>query len=151
MSHNYTNLDLHLVFATKHRQPLIASEIESRVWEYLAGVAKQHGLHPHQICGVEDHVHLALSFPPTIAVSKIAQLLKGNSSKWIHETFEHLRDFAWQEGYGAFSVSRSSLPRVIEYIAKQRVHHATQSFHEEFRLLVEKHGLSFESWQPGAE
>lgn len=151
VSHTYTNLNFHLVFATKHRQRRIAPEMESRLWEYLAGIAKQHGLHPHQIGGVADHVHVALSCPPTITVSKIAQLIKGNSSKWIHETFEHLRDFAWQEGYGAFSVSRSSLPRVIAYIANQRAHHATQSFDEEFRLLLEKHGLVFDPRQTGDE
>jgi putative transposase len=151
VSHTYTNLNLHLVFATKHRQRLISPEMETRLWAYLAGIAKQHNLHPHQIGGVEDHIHMALSCPPTIAVSKIAQLMKGNSSKWIHDSYSHLRDFAWQEGYGAFSVSCSNLPRVITYISNQRAHHETQSFDEEFQLLLEKHGLIFDQSQTSDE
>ena len=148
MSHTYTSLHYHLVFGTKHRQPFLSQDLETRVWEYLAGIARQHGLLPHRVGGVEDHIHLALSCPPTITVSKVAQLMKGASSKWIHESFAHLREFAWQEGYGAFSVSCSNLPTVIKYIANQRAHHAAQTFDDEFRLLVEKHGLIFTPAQP---
>ena len=144
MPNTFTCVHYHLVFATRRRERLIAPAIESRVWEYIAGIAKQNGMHPHQIGGVEDHIHAAIGFPPTIALSKALQLLKGNSSKWIHETFADLRGFAWQDGYGAFSVSKSNLPQVIEYIAKQREHHATQSFEDEYRALLTRRGVPFD-------
>jgi hypothetical protein len=82
--------------------------------------------------------------PPTLAVSKAVQLLKGGSSKWIHDTFPTFAGFAWQDGYGAFSVSKSQLPEVIEYVAKQREHHRVRMFQEEFRAFLEKHGIEFD-------
>ena len=79
-----------------------------------------------------------------VSVSTPWALREGNSSKWIHETFADLRGFAWQDGYGAFSVSKSNLPQVIEYIARQREHHATQSFEDEYRALLTRHGVPFD-------
>ena len=82
--------------------------------------------------------------PPVIAPSQIAQYLKGDSSKWIHETFPELRDFAWQEGYGAFTVSKSNLESVVAYIQKQREHHQKQTFQEEYLEFLQKHGVEYD-------
>jgi REP element-mobilizing transposase RayT len=143
MGRTYTNLDYHVIFSTKNRVGWISPTIETRIWEYLGGIAKSNGIHPYQIGGVEDHVHLAVAIPPTLAVCKALQLLKGGSSRWIGETFADLRGFAWQDGYGAFSVSKSILPKVVDYIVGQREHHRQQSFQDELRELLTKHGINY--------
>jgi putative transposase len=94
--------------------------------------------------GVEDHVHILLTLPSTLAISKAVQLLKGNSSKWIHETFLAQRDFAWQEGYGAFSIGVSGVDDTIKYIQSQPEHHRTRTFTEEFIAFLKKHGLEYD-------
>lgn len=144
MPNSFTSLHYHLVFSTRRRERLITEQIERRVWEYLGAIASQNRWRPHKIGGVEDHIHVALSCPPTTSISKVAQLLKGSSSKWIHDEFPELRGFGWQDGYGAFSISQSNLPRVVSYIANQRQHHASQSFEDEFRALLERHGVEFD-------
>jgi putative transposase len=96
-----------------------------------------------QIGGTSDHVHVVASVPPTLAVSKAVQLLKGGSSKWIHETFPALSRFQWQDGYGAFSVSKSQLPEVMTYVADQREHHRVRTFQEELRGFLERHGIEY--------
>lgn len=123
MAHTYTSLHYHIVFSTKYRVPHIRPAIEQQVWAYMGGVARAHKMTALQIGGIDDHIHALIMAPPTLATSQIAQYIKGDSSKWIHETFPHLADFAWQEGYGAFSVSRSGLTAVVNYIKNQRVHH----------------------------
>ncbi len=94
--------------------------------------------------GIEDHVHLLLGAPPTMAPVKAAQLIKGGSSKWTHETFSNRHDFAWQDGYGAFAVSKSNIPGVVDYIPKQREHHTAKTFQEEFVELLRRHEIDYE-------
>jgi REP element-mobilizing transposase RayT len=94
--------------------------------------------------GIEDHIHIVLGVPAKIAVSKAVQLLKGGSSKWIHDTFPSLAKFEWQDGYAAFTVSKSLLPRVIQYVTDQRRHHRKRSYQEEYRELLERHGIAFD-------
>ncbi len=144
MANTYTSLHYHVVFSTKNRERWIKADIEERIWAYLGGIAKQNKMKPLQIGGIEDHVHVLLGAPPVIAPSQIAQLLKGGSSAWIHETFPALKGFGWQDGYGAFTVSRSDVPSVIEYIQGQREHHRTKSFQEEYRELLMRHGIEFD-------
>ncbi len=98
---------------------------------------------PVEIGGVEDHVHLLLSLPATMPVAKAMQLVKGGSSKWIHETFPDQRAFAWQEKYGAFSVSASQVNTVRRYIENQETHHRKLSFQDEFVALLEKHEVDY--------
>jgi len=95
--------------------------------------------------GVDDRIHILLSLPSTMAVAKALQLIKGGSSKWIHETFPDQRGFAWQEEYGAFSVSVSvsQLDKAIKYIKGQEVHHRKMSFQEEFLALLKKHRIEY--------
>ena len=143
MANTYTSLHYHLVFSTKNRERWIDPEIEERVWSYLAGIAKQNKMTPIQIGGVEDHVHLLLGASPTLAPSKIAQLVKGGSSAWIHDTFPAMKAFAWQDGFGGFTVSRSNVESVADYIRGQREHHRSRTFQEEYLALLQKHGVSY--------
>lgn len=144
MANTYTSLHYHIVFSTKNRERWIAPEMEERVWSYLGGIAKENNMTPIQIGGVEDHVHLLLGASPTLAPSKIAQLVKGGSSAWIHDTFPSLRVFSWQDGYGAFTVSRSNVDDVAAYIRGQREHHRHKSFQEEYLAFLQKHGIPYE-------
>jgi REP element-mobilizing transposase RayT len=95
MANTYTALHYHFAFSTKGRRPWIRQEIEERVWEYLGGIARANGMKPLKIGGIEDHIHILVGAPATIAPAKTAQLLKGGSSAWIHETFGDLGAFAW--------------------------------------------------------
>ena len=97
-----------------------------------------------QIGGAADHIHALVLAPASLAPSKIAQYLKGDSSKWIHEEFAGVRKFEWQDGYGAFSVSKSRLPDVIRYIQSQKEHHRKKSFQEEYLELLKRHGISYD-------
>jgi REP element-mobilizing transposase RayT len=98
--HSFTSCLIHCVWATKERRPFIKPELSSRLWAYQGGIAREHQMKALVIGGVEDHAHALLSIPSTLCIAKGIQLLKGNSSKWIHETFTELWDFEWQEGYG---------------------------------------------------
>jgi REP element-mobilizing transposase RayT len=96
------------------------------------------------IGGAADHVHIVLSLPATVSVAKTVQLLKGNSSKWIHETFPGMRSFEWQEGYGAFSIGVSAAEATKAYIRNQVEHHRRRTFREEFETMLRKHGFVFD-------
>jgi REP element-mobilizing transposase RayT len=144
MATTHTALHIHLVFSTKNRERWLHRKLEKRVWSYLAGIAVDHRMRPFEIGGVEDHIHALLGIPATMAASRAAQLLKGGSSYWIHEAFPDLAGFAWQNGYGAFSVSKSNLDEVAAYIRNQRGHHRTRMFKEEYIQLLERHGIEYD-------
>ena len=144
MANTYTALHYQFVFSTKNRRAWITAEIEERIWEYLGGIARTNKLKPIRIGGIEDHVHMLVGAPVTMAPAKIAQLVKGGSSAWIHETFLKLRDFAWQDGYGAFTASKSVISDLAAYIANQREHHRERTFQEEYRELLERHGIAYD-------
>jgi putative transposase len=144
MANTYSSLHYHLVFSTKNRVPYFTHDIEQRVWAYIGGVARKHKMTALQVGGFDDHIHALVMAPPILSPSQIAQCLKGDSSKWIHETFPELRDFAWQEGYGAFTVSKSNLESVVSYIQKQREHHRQRSFQEEYLDFLQKHGIEYD-------
>jgi putative transposase len=144
MANTYTSLHYHVIFSTKNREPWISQGIEQRVWEYLGGIARQNHMKALQIGGIEDHVHLVIGIPAALAVSKALQLLKGGSSKWIRDTFAELARFQWQDGYGAFTVSKSQLPEVVHYVAQQRQHHKVLTFQEEYQACLQKHGIDYD-------
>ena len=144
MANTFYRLHYHVVFSTKSRQRFLQGEINERVWPYLGGIANQWDSKPVQIGGTDDHVHLLLEIPPKHAPSKVVQAIKGGSSKWVHDTFPELRTFGWQDGYGIFSVSKSDVSDVIKYIENQEQHHQTRTFEEEFRMLLERHGIEFD-------
>jgi len=134
---------MHCVFATKDRRPLIKPPLQQRLWPYLGGVAREIGVKTLLIGGVEDHVHLLIAIPPAISVAKAIQLLKGNSSKWVHETFRAEWDFGWQEGYGAFSIGISGVEDTMNYIRHQADHHRKLTFKEELEVFLKKHGMEY--------
>jgi REP element-mobilizing transposase RayT len=144
MANTYSSLHYHLVFSAKNRVAHLAPGIEQRVWAYIGGVARKHKMTALQVGGFDDHVHALVMAPPTLSPSQIAQCLKGDSSKWIHETLPELRNFAWQEGYAAFSVSKSNLESVVGYILKQREHHQQRTFQEEYLEFLQAHGIEYD-------
>ncbi len=144
MANTYSALYFHIVFSTKNREPWLKADPAPRVWEILGGIARDHRMTPIQIGGFDDHVHALVSSPPALAVSKAVQYLKGVSSKWIHEEMRGFKAFAWQDGYGAFTVSKSQIASVVNYIRDQRNHHAKLSFQDEFRAMLQKHDLEFD-------
>ena len=144
MANTYSSLFYHIVFSTKHRQSFIHQDIENRVWAYLGGIARKHKLTAIQIGGIENHVHALIMSMPSVAPSQIAQYLKGDSSKWIHGQFADLKNFAWQDGYGAFSVSKSKVGNVVEYIKNQRRHHEKVNFEDEYFQLMKLHEIDFD-------
>lgn len=137
-------------FSTKERRPLIGQELSERLWPFLGGIARQNKMKAIEVGGVADHVHILLSIPATLSISKAMQLIKGGSSKWVHETFPAQREFAWQEKYGAFSVSESRVESVVEYIRAQPEHHRRTTFQDEFVMLLKKHRIEYDerySWR----
>lgn len=144
MPHSYSQLLVHAVFSTRQRQPLIRAEWQARLYGYLAGITTEMRGHLIRSGGIADHVHLLIHLPASLAVSDAIRLLKTNSSKWVHETFPDAADFAWQGGYGAFSVSMSMRDTLIGYIDRQEEHHRTQTFQEEYLALLRKHGVDFD-------
>jgi putative transposase len=144
MSHTYTSQLVHCVFSTKHRVPLIHASWRERLHGYMGGIAREQGMVALAVGGVEDHVHALLSLRPMHSVSKALQHLKGGSSHWVHETIPEQRDFAWQEGYGAFSIGISQVDVTIAYIAGQEAHHRKQSFQDELRAILRRHEIEFD-------
>jgi putative transposase len=144
VANTFSALYYHIIFSTKHRQPWITQDIEERIWSYLGGIARENDMTALKIGGIEDHVHILLGARPKIAPSKAVQLIKGGSSKWIHETFPRLRVFEWQDGYGAFTVSKANIPEVERYIENQREHHRTKTFQEEFVEFLKRHGIEYD-------
>jgi putative transposase len=142
--HSFNSLLVHSIWSTKGRQPSLSSDLRDPVWPYLGGIARENKMKALAIGGVADHVHMLISLPATLSVSKAIQLLKGNSSKWIHETFPKLRSFEWQEGYGAFSIGVSGIEATTSYIRSQVEHHRTKTFREEFATMLRKHGFDFD-------
>ena len=144
MPQSFASLHVHIIFSTKNREPWLAPGIETRVWAYIGGIVRKHRMTALQIGGIEDHIHALVMAPPIISPSQIAQFLKGDSSKWIHDEFPKLHRFEWQDGYGGFTVSKSQIPDVIEYIKNQREHHRKKTFQDEYLGLLMKHGVDYD-------
>jgi REP element-mobilizing transposase RayT len=139
-----TCLHYHLVFSTKSRLPQISPDLCARLYDYMGGITKgERGL-LFSAGGTEDHVHLLVSLPAQPSLADFLRLIKTNSSKWVHGTFEQHRAFAWQTGYGAFSVSRSNDEDVRRYITTQAEHHRRMSFQEEFIEFLRRHEITFD-------
>jgi putative transposase len=144
MSQSFTNLIYHIVFSTKNRQPLITDEVKSRLYEYIGGTIRKQGGMSLAINGMNDHVHVLAKLRPDKSVSYVLRDLKANSSGWMHDVFPELKDFSWQNGYGAFTVSASQIDKVKEYIANQEKHHQKiGSFRDEFIKLLRANKIEF--------
>lgn len=141
MSHTFSRNHVHVVFSTKNRGKIIPKDTQAKVWAYLGGIARKHEMIAVAIGGTDNHVHILLHLPATIALAKAVLLLKSNSSRWMSE---QCAGFSWQEGYGAFSVSSSNLDHVTRYIQNQEAHHRKINFEEEFRALLVKHHVEYD-------
>lgn len=144
MPQSFASLYCHIIFGTKNREPLIVGELATRIYEYIGGICRESGNVLLAAGGMPDHVHLLISLDRQMSVADLVRTIKTNSSKWIHETFANQRGFAWQNGYGAFSVSLSNVEAVKQYIANQAEHHRTKSFQEEYVEFLNRHGLKFD-------
>ena len=144
MANTFTQLYYHIVFSTKNREPWLIPSVQVRLWPYIGGIARSHGMVALEVGGVDDHIHVLLSARPTISVSQIVQVIKGGSSRWLHEEIPALRGFSWQDGYGAFTVSKEALQRLSAYIRQQATHHRHRTFSEEYLDLLKKHGIVFD-------
>ncbi len=142
MAHRYPNILIHCIFSTKERRDLIPLELIPRLCKYFAGIGRNHGVSVLAAGGTSNHSHLLIALPPDISVAKAVQVLKANSSRWLRE---HGLDFAWQEGYGAFSVSSSNKTAVVDYIQHQAEHHQKRSYESEFEAMLRKSGIAFDS------
>ena len=144
MANTYTSLHYHIVFSTKNREPWLTPDNEERIWKYIGGIARNNGMKTIQVGGFDDHVHILLALPPSLSISKAVQLLKGSSSRWIHETLEDFSAFAWQDGYGAFTVGLSQLADTARYIENQREHHRVKTYQEEYVSFLRTHGVEYD-------
>jgi REP element-mobilizing transposase RayT len=123
---------------------MIKDTLRPRLYPYIVSTVNNQLGFTREIGGTANHLHILFDVHQTIAVADAIRVIKSVSSGWIHDTFPYLRDFAWQEGYGAFSVSASVMARVRAYIQGQEKHHGRSSFEEEFVALLEKHGIAYD-------
>jgi putative transposase len=140
--HSYVSNLVHCVFSTKLRRNLIRPEIQPNLWAFLGGIARKNNFKALIAGGTENHAHILLSLPANMPLAKAIQLIKGASSRWMNET--HATDFAWQEGYGAFTVGISQQADTIAYIRAQPEHHRKRSFEDEFVAFLKKHSVDFD-------
>jgi REP element-mobilizing transposase RayT len=144
MGHSYVCSYFHCIWSTKERKPLISSELEQRLWPYMGGIARDNGFKALAIGGTADHVHLLLSLPGRLAIAKAVQLIKGGSSKWVHDDFPQHQAFEWQEGYGAFSIGVSHREQTVAYIQNQKQHHRRKTYQDEFLSFLKKHDVEYD-------
>ena len=144
MGNTYCAIHIHYVFSTRGRIPMITGELRDRLSGYVGGILKKYHVTALCIGGTSDHLHILASLPTEISVAKVAQVAKGGSPKWIHDTFPDKCTFAWQRGYGAFSVSISQIQDTVEYIRNQEEHHRTRSFQDEYLMFLKKHGVQYD-------
>jgi len=146
---SYSQLTYHIVFGTKFRRKSIHSEFADQLYEYIGGIIRSQKGHLIEVGGVEDHIHLLVGQPATVAISDAVRVIKANSSKWVcenrvNESRRNMSDkFQWQIGFGAFTVSYSQIDAVRQYIQNQEEHHRTKTFEEEYIELLERHKIVF--------
>ena len=133
----------HLIFSTKDRIPWITPEYRTALYAYLAETARAQECECYRVGGVSDHVHLAIRLSRTCSVSKLVQELKSNSSKWMKTRDVRLKEFAWQRGYGSFSLSPKDLDALIAYIDRQESHHRQKTFQDEYREFLKRYGIEW--------
>jgi putative transposase len=135
---------LHIVFSTKHRQPLIFPDIELELYSYLGGICGQLECPPIKIGGHTDHIHVLCLLSKKIALMKLLEEMKSHSSKWMKTKADSLKDFYWQDGYGAFSVNPSEVDVVKTYIENQQEHHKKKTFQNEYRAFLNKYNVEYD-------
>lgn len=144
MPHSYVSCYMHYVFSTKERIKSINPDIKERLWAYMGGIAKENNMKALIVGGTSNHIHILLEIPSTINIAKAIQLIKGGSSKWVSDTFPTLKNFSWQEGYGAFSISVLGIQDTVSYIQNQEKHHQVKTFEEEYVAFLKKHDIDYD-------
>lgn len=144
MTQSLADIIVHMVFSTKERLPLIKSAIEEELYKYISGLCLNLECPDIKINGVEDHIHILVQLGRTITVSNLISEMKSNSSRWIKSKSLDYKDFAWQGGFGAISVSRYNLDSAKEYLSKQKEHHKAVSFRDELRALLKKAQITYD-------
>ena len=144
MAQSLASILVHLVFSTKHRQPLIKPEVEGNLYAYLVTVFRNHQCPSLLVGGMPDHIHALFSLHRTRALAEIVEEVKKSSSKWIKTNGREYEQFQWQGGYGAFSISQSAVQEVKNYIANQKTHHQKMSFQDELRALLRKYEVEYD-------
>ncbi|WP_029037951.1 IS200/IS605 family transposase [Salinimicrobium xinjiangense] len=144
MPNTFTQIHIHFVFAVKFREALIQPHWKERLYQYITAIVQDYGHKMLIINGMSDHVHFLIGLRPNQSISDLMQDVKGGSSKWINEEKLVNGRFAWQEGYGAFSYSKSQVPGLINYIQNQQEHHRKMTFQEEYVQLLEELKIPFD-------
>jgi putative transposase len=144
MAHTYTYLLYHIVFSTKGRIPCLEADLRPDLFAYMGGIVRELRGKAYIVGGTNDHAHVLMTLPPTIGIAEAMRVIKANSSGWVHDKWPSRGAFAWQTGYGAFTVSQSNSRSVAGYIADQEEHHRRRSFQEEFLALLKKHGVEYD-------
>jgi len=144
MPGTYTQILLHIVFSTKNREPWITTDIAERLYSYIGGIIRAEKGVLYDIGGIEDHIHLYLRWRADATLSDLMRTMKARSSLWVHQTLPNLCAFAWQEGYSAFSVSKSQEEAVKKYIASQAEHHKREDFKTELLRMLRLHQIEFD-------
>lgn len=144
MANTYTQIHLQFVFAVKFRDGLIHASFKEELYQYISGIIKAQNHKLLAINGMPDHIHILIGMRPTQSISDLMQDIKGSSSKWINEKKFLKVKFEWQEGYGAFSYSKSHVSAVIQYIQNQESHHKTITFMEEYVKFLEVFEIEFD-------
>ncbi len=144
MANTYTQIHVQFIFAVKYRNGLIQPSFKAELYQYISGILKPHNHKLLAINGISDHIHIFIGMRPTQSISDLMQDIKGNSSKWINEkSFLKVR-FEWQEGYGAFSYSKSHVNNVIDYIKNQEEHHKKESFIAEYLKFLKVFEIEYD-------
>jgi putative transposase len=144
MANTYTQLNIHAVFSVMGRENLLSEKMRMELFPYISGILKNTGNFPLAINGYKDHVHLFFELLPISQISDVLNKVKSNSSKWINDNRFFPGKFSWQEGYGAFSYSRSQRHNVIQYIMNQEEHHRKTTFREEYLELLKSFEVDFD-------
>jgi len=145
MANTFTQIHIHAVFAVQNRISLINKGWQERLYKYIIAIIQKHGHKVLSIGGMEDHVHILFGFRPTQALSTLMQEVKRDSSAWINQNRFVMGKFSWQEGYGAFSYSKSQISDVVKYIENQENHHVKRSFTDEFRKILDNFGIEYDN------
>lgn len=135
---------IHVIFSTKDRHPFLDPDTRHKLHAYLATVVRNAGCEAYRVGGIADHVHLAIRLPRTLTIADLVQELKTASSKWLKTLSPSLAAFAWQRGYGCFSIGPSDLDALKHYIDSQEAHHRTRTFQDEYRMFLNKYGVEYD-------
>jgi len=144
MPQSLSQVIIHIIFSTKNREPSIDRDLRPRLHGYLATVGRDKGSEVYRVGGVADHVHILATLSRTVSQAELLEEIKKHSSRWVKEIDSKYAGFAWQRGYGAFSIGRDECDEKIQYIDGQEDHHRTVTFQEEYRDFLKKHGIEFD-------